>query len=140
MHGLCYHAHVKIDFHDALQSLLSEHREYSSEAYRFLYQATNPASYAAHDMPDSNRGRHLSAAEFYAAICRLALQEYGPLARTVFDFWGLHTTQDIAKATYYLIAAGIFSKQSHETIEDFAPLPSLEEMLEKPFIPQSSHP
>lgn len=132
---------MKIDFHDALQSILTEHREYSPEAYRFLYMATTPSSHAAqHDAPEKSEIRHMSAGEFYTAVCRLALQEYGPLAHAVFDFWGLHTTQDIAQATYRLIEVGIFSKQRHESIEDFAGLPPLDAMLEQPFIPSTPLP
>ena len=129
---------MKIDFHDALQSILAEHPEYSPDAYRFLYLATNPTAGAVHDTLEARPPRHLSAREYHAAVCNLALKEFGPMARSVFNFWGLKTTQDIANATYYLIDAGIFSKQRHETKEDFLPLPDLGKTLEKPILPPTT--
>lgn len=126
---------VKIDFYDALQGVLSRHKEYHPNAYQFLYLATNPASYAVRVNKKGRQPKHLTAAEYYAALCRLAQQEYGPLARTVFEYWGLKTTQDVANATYFLIEAGIFCKQEQESREDFLSLPPLAQELEAPYTP-----
>lgn len=128
---------MKIDFHDAVQGILAEHREYKAEAYQFLYTVATPGA-ASHNEVDHPTAHHMTASEFYSAVCRYAMQEYGPMAHTVFDFWGLHTTRDVAAATYHLIAAGILTKQRHESIDDFDSLPTLELMLDAPFQPSSS--
>lgn len=127
---------MKIDFNDAVQTILDGHREYHRDVYQILYLATNPAAYALHDSLSDQPVKHLSAKEYYNSLCKLALQEYGPLAYTVFCYWGLKTAQDVGKATYYLIDAGILNKQRHESVHDFDHLPSLEHMLTAPFEPQ----
>lgn len=134
---MCYDQPVKIDFHDALQRLLADHPEYRADAYRFLYMATSPSSFAAQQEPDTPCPKHLTAKEFYNALCRLAQHEFGPMAYRVLSYWGLKTTEDIANATYYLIEVGLFSKQRHESKEDFSSLPNLKEALEKTYIPRS---
>lgn len=123
---------MKIDLHDALQNILAEHREYRPNAYRFLYLATRPSGGTTHTK-HHDASQHLSVRDYYLSVCACALREYGPLALRVFRHWGLHSTQDIANATYYMIEAGLLRKQRNDTREEFLALPSLEQTLEEPF-------
>lgn len=125
--------HVKIDFHDALQRLLAEHREYHPDAYQFLYRAAVPGGVPA-TVPGTPAA-HLSASEFYTTFCQSLLSEYGPMALTVFHYWGLTTAQDVGTAVYHLIEAGVVSKRKHESRSDFDHLPTPEQMLAAPFEP-----
>lgn len=120
---------MKIDFHDALQTILDEHREFHSDAYQLLYASATPES--NHALPS----HHLSAEELYTTFCRKLLKEYGPLALTVLNYWGFHSVHDIGTAVYYLVAAGAVSKRRDESAADFDSLPSLEVMLLTPFEP-----
>lgn len=128
---------MKIEIHDALRVILAEHKEYHPEAYHSIYLATNPTSGTQLDTPDRRPAKHLTARELYTTLCHQALEEYGPMALTVFRHWGLKSAADVAQATYYMIQAGILSKQRHESREDFLHLPTLEEMLDTPFAPRS---
>lgn len=127
---------MKIDFHDALQSILAEHREYHPDAYQCLYQAAVPGGASA-TLP-SAPAAHLSASELYTAFCQNLLREYGPMALTVFHYWGLRTAQDVGTAVFYLVGAGVVSKRRHESISDFDHLPTPEKMLAEPFEPDSN--
>lgn len=126
---------MKTDFYDTLLNIHEEHPVYHVDAYRFLYLASSPLSYLLLPRRKRFQNRHLSAKEYYEKLCELALHEYGPMAKTVFEHWGLKTTQDIARATYYMIDAGILSKQKDESIDDFAPLRPLSEVLSAPYTP-----
>ena len=128
-----------MDFNEALRDILAAHQEYHQDAYRYLYYAANPAAYAEQntDTPSGNQHKNLNAREFYITFCEILLREYGPMARTIVRYWGLHTTLDIGRATYYLITAGVLSKKKHESLEDFEHLPSLDATLLAPYEPTS---
>lgn len=130
---MCYDGGVKIDFHDAVQSILAEHREYHPDAYHYLHLAASPENREASSKRHTS---HYSAKEFYHAFCNLLLKEYGPMAYTVLTYWGIHTTMDVGKATFYLIEQRVLSKRPHERVEDFASLPTPEQVLLTPFEPR----
>ncbi len=71
--------------------------------------------------------RHVSGAEVAAAVRQLALERYGPLARTVLEHWGLHDTSDIGEIVFALVDCGVLIKQPEDSQEDFEGLFTFEE-------------
>ena len=63
--------------------------------------------------------RHVSGGELAHACRELALEQYGLLARTVLDHWGIRTTADIGEIVYALIDAGLLIRQPDDRPEDF---------------------
>ena len=41
------------------------------------------------------------------------------MVMTVFDSWGIHSSEDIGNMVFNLIGAGIFGKTEEDSIEDF---------------------
>ena len=80
------------------------------------------------------KDRHLSAEELYMGICSLALDEYGPMAKTVLAYWGINSGRDVGQIVFYMIEAGIFGKQEDDTIEQFYHLPKLALVLDSPYL------
>lgn len=64
--------------------------------------------------------RHVSGSELAHACRDLALEQYGLLARTVLEFWGIETTAAIGEIVYALIDAGLLVRQPEDRLEDFA--------------------
>lgn len=125
-----------MDFQETLQQILAQHSEYKPDAYRYIYAVTTPATDDEElDKPDTqSHPKHLSAQMLYQALCKRALKDFGPLAATVFRVWGLCTPQDIGRATYYMVDAGILCKQPHESAADFDTLPPLMPILRTPYL------
>ena len=71
--------------------------------------------------------RHVSGAEVAGAVRQLALERYGPLARTVLEHWGLHDTSDIGEIVFALVDCGVLIKQPEDSQEDFEGLFTFEE-------------
>ena len=67
---------------------------------------------------------------------RDALKEFGPMVMTVFDSWGIHSSEDIGNMVFNLIGAGIFGKTEEDSIEDFRNVYHFEEVFVKPFAPE----
>jgi len=62
---------------------------------------------------------HVSGQELCDAIRRLALQQYGYMAKTVLNNWGLRRTGDFGEIVFNLIRIGQMRKTTQDVREDF---------------------
>ena len=131
--GMCYSVDVKINFQEALDKLTTEHHEYHAAAYKLLYNVSAPVEGLAPE--DRFEPDHISVATYYGALLNEARRCYGPLAYTLFCYWGLHTNADVAKAIRHLVDAGLLMMSPHEKPEDICELAPLRQTLENPYIP-----
>ena len=63
--------------------------------------------------------RHVKGQELSIGLLTFAHKQFGPLARTVFRYWGINASDDIGYIIYNLIGIGIMSKQPDDRLEDF---------------------
>ncbi|GIW70647.1 MAG: hypothetical protein KatS3mg102_0189 [Planctomycetota bacterium] len=61
----------------------------------------------------------MTGQELCAGLRDLALEKFGPLARTVLRQWGVHRTRDFGEMVFDLIRIGLMGKTDTDTIEDF---------------------
>ncbi len=120
-------------FEEAVDKIIQQHGEYAPDAYDFLRQAMNTSTQQGKETGP----RHLSAEELYMRVCILALEEYGPMARTVLNYWGINSGRDIGNIVFHLIEVGVFGKQEDDSIEQFHHLPRLSQLLDAPYLPQN---
>jgi uncharacterized repeat protein (TIGR04138 family) len=79
--------------------------------------------------------------ELLEGVRLYALKEFGPMALTVFSYWGIEHCEDIGHMVFNLIGAGIFGKTEDDSIEDFKNVFDFHEAFVKPFEPEKcSHP
>jgi uncharacterized repeat protein (TIGR04138 family) len=109
---------------DILGRLARRNPRYAEAAYVFLLEALH------HRLQQLERPRHLTGAELAEAVRDLALDRFGPLARTVLQHWGIHSTSDMGNVVFLLVESGILIKQPTDTPEDFEDLFSFEEAFE----------
>ncbi len=121
-------------FEEAVNVIMERHNEYAPDAYDFLRQAINAGGQLNRE---KETRRHLSAEELYMKVCILALEEFGPLARTVLNFWGINHSLDIGNIVFNLIEVGVFGKQEDDSIEQFRHLPKLSQLLDAPYVTQN---
>jgi uncharacterized repeat protein (TIGR04138 family) len=60
------------------------------------------------------------------------------MVMTVFDSWGIHSSEDVGNMVFNLIGAGIFGKTEKDSIEDFRNVYDFQEVFVKPFAPEKS--
>ena len=63
--------------------------------------------------------RHVTGQELTHGLLLFAQKQFGPLARTVLNYWGITTTKDLGNIVYNMIDIGIMSKQPDDMIEHF---------------------
>jgi uncharacterized repeat protein (TIGR04138 family) len=61
---------------------------------------------------------------------QLAIERYGPLARTVLEHWGIHATKDVGSVVFALVEQGVLVKQEGDRLEDFTDVFDFEEAFE----------
>lgn len=100
---------------------------YADPAYAFVLTALHRR------LTSLEAPRHVSGAEVADAVRELALGRFGPLARTVLEHWGIHSTADMGEIVFALVERGVLIKQPHDTREDFEGLYSFEEAFRDSF-------
>lgn len=74
--------------------------------------------------------RHISGRELAEAVRGLAMERFGPMARTVLEYWGIHSTEDLGEMVFDLVEMGILVKDPSDRREDFADVFDFEEVFD----------
>lgn len=136
-----------IDPSDPFAQLLLEDRRYRADAYFFVWEALNFAqqelnmgaeafSEAVPDPEDEEAKqpqRHVTGQELCEAIRRFALHQYGYMAKTVLNSWGIHSTSDFGEIVFNLIRIGRMRKTKDDRREDFDNLYDFETAFQQEF-------
>ena len=64
-----------------------------------------------------------------------ALDQYGPLTKTVLNNWGIKRCRDFGDIVFNLIEYNVFSKTANDRKDDFSDIYSFDEAFVKPFQP-----
>jgi uncharacterized repeat protein (TIGR04138 family) len=98
---------------EALQKIGARDGRFHERAYLFVLAALE---YAQGRLPAR---RHLSGAELAWACRDFALEQFGLLAPSVLDHWGVHRTEDFGAIVFALIDVGLLASQPSDRVEDF---------------------
>ena len=129
----------KIGFAEALDSILSNDARYARDAYVFLRDALDFTTKQQKKIKGTTV-RHVAGPELLDGVRNYALKEFGPMAVTVFGYWGIHGTEDIGHMVFNLIDAGIFGKTEEDSLEDFKNVYDFQDAFVKPFEPEMPPP
>lgn len=121
---------MKQSFERAVEILTERYPQYTEEAYEFMRAGLDAAS---DRFCKDDKSPHLSARELYLGACAYALEEYGPMAAKVLEFWRIKSSSDFGNIVYNLIEVGVFGKQKGDSREQFDELPELRLILDAPY-------
>ena len=60
-----------------------------------------------------------SAGKSYAVACATTIEQYGLMARTVLQRWGIHSCEDFGRIVFALVDAELMLKTDEDTIDNF---------------------
>jgi uncharacterized repeat protein (TIGR04138 family) len=124
----------KIGFAEALDAIVASDPRYSRDAYIFLRDALDFTTKQQKKIKGTNI-RHVAGPELLDGVRHYALREFGPMVVTVFESWGIKSTQDVGHMVFNLIDAGIFGKTDEDSLDDFKNVYDFNETFVKPFTP-----
>jgi uncharacterized repeat protein (TIGR04138 family) len=120
-----------------LAKLLKNDKRYKFEAYAFVFESLNfaqekmglgqehPAEEEETEPPPtkSKEGRkverHMTGQQLCEAIRQYALEQFGLMAKSVLNSWGVNNTGDIGNIVFNLIEIGQMRKTKQDKREDF---------------------
>lgn len=124
-------------FIEAIRKICKKDSSYDMEAYVFVREALDFSAKML-NKPSEGPGRHLTGPELLEGIRRYALQEFGPVALTVLNAWGIKTAKDFGEIVFNLVDSGLLGKTDEDRREDFANAYDFHEAFAKPFLPKST--
>lgn len=115
---------------DLLQTILQRDPRYTAEAYAFVRTGLD------HTVRQLDKPRHVSGQELLGGIREFALAEFGPMAKTVLNSWGIQRTEDIGEIVFNMVDSGLLGKTDKDSRADFANGYDFDEAFRKPFQPE----
>ena len=120
-------------FPDYIAIALQRDGRYHPHAYELVRDALHLAmKHFKRDQGD----QHVSGQQVLEGLRLHALEQYGPMALTVLNTWGIHQSIDVGNIVYNLIAAGFFGKSDNDSLDDFQGGIDLQQALSEPFLPR----
>lgn len=109
---------------EVIDRLRERHPRYHETAYFFILSALH------HVLEHLSEPRHISGRELAEGVRDLALGRFGPMARTVLEYWGIERTADLGEIVFALVECGILLKQDDDSPRDFEALFDFEEAFD----------
>ena len=121
-------ADAEKDFVTQVEEVAERDGRFRKEAYFFLYAALEyTVRKLGRDKAKTQEKRHVSGQELSRGIAEFAREQYGPMAQSVLEHWGIRRTQDFGQMVFTLVNAGLMSKTDDDRAEDFEAVYDFEE-------------
>lgn len=126
-----------LEFSEVVELICKEDNRFDRKAYTFVRQALDSTvKDLKKKQPDrTSKSQHVTGAELLEGIRGYALEQYGPLAKTVLNSWGITRCRDFGDIVFNLIEYNVFSKTENDRREDFADIYEFDEAFVQPFAP-----
>jgi uncharacterized repeat protein (TIGR04138 family) len=126
----------EVSFDEALELIRAKDPRYACDAYQFVREALD---YTQKTIGRENRGRirHVSGQELLGGIRGFALAQFGPMAMTVFEEWGIHKCHDFGEIVFNMVENGLLAKTDKDNRADFDDGYDFYEAFRRPFLPSS---
>jgi len=108
-----------------LERLRESDPRYPEQAYVFVLLALSRV------IGRLREPRHVSGRELAIGCRDLAIELYGPLARTVLEHWGICDTSAFGDLVFNLLEVGVLSKTEEDAREDFQRVFDFEEAFDR---------
>jgi uncharacterized repeat protein (TIGR04138 family) len=125
-----------VNFEEVLDAIVAQDSRYKREAYVFLREALD---YTQKMIGKSKKQvpRHVSGQELLDGIREYALVEFGPMALTVLEEWGIRSCEDFGEIVFVMVEHSLLAKTDTDSRNDFRKGYDFTEAFRQPFLPSS---
>ena len=126
----------EVSFEEAFVKMRAKDPRYHRDAYLFVREALD---FTQKTIGKDTRGRirHVTGQELLGGIREFALQQFGPMAKTVLEEWGIQSSQDFGEIVFNMVEVEWLAKTDKDSRADFAHGYDFDEAFRKPFLPKS---
>jgi len=128
-----------INFEEELDKVLAKDNRYPRDAYHFVREALDHTQRNL-GPPPKNEVRHVTGQQLAAGARDYALAQYGPMALTVLEEWGLRSCEDIGEIVFNMVEASLLAKTDQDSRDDFKGGYDFQEAFRRPYLPASRTP
>ena len=126
----------EVNFDEGLDIILAQDPRFARDAYHFIRESLD---FTQKLISKENRGpiRHVTGQELLDGLRQYALQQYGPMAVTVLEEWGVNHCRDFGDIVFNMVEHSLLAKTEKDSRDDFQNGYDFTEAFRKPFWPQS---
>jgi uncharacterized repeat protein (TIGR04138 family) len=126
----------EVSFEEALAEIQAKDRRYHRAAYLFVREALD---HTQKTIAKDTRGRirHVTGQELLGGIREFALHQFGPMAKTVLEEWGVRCRQDFGEIVFNMVEVGWLAKTEKDSRTDFQEGYDFDDAFVSPFLPKS---
>jgi len=121
---------------EVVAEIVERDPRYAKAAYFFTHRAVRHTAEVIGKREKSGK-RQISGQELLEGIRQFAIDQFGPLAHTVFLNWNLTKSRDFGEIVFHLAQRGVLSVTEKDRIEDFDDFYQFSEVFSKPFEPKA---
>jgi uncharacterized repeat protein (TIGR04138 family) len=125
------------DFSEIVTLICKEDPRFDRRAYDFVRLGLDHTvkELRKKDVVRAEKSRHVTGPELLEGLKTYALEQFGPLAKTVLNSWGIRRCRDFGDIVFNLIEYNVFSKTDNDRREDFSDIFEFDDAFVKPFQP-----
>jgi uncharacterized repeat protein (TIGR04138 family) len=126
----------EVNFDEAVEQILAKDERFHRDAYGFMREALD---FTQKLIGSKNQGkvRHVTGQELLDGIRQYSLQQFGPMAATVFEEWGVRNCQNFGDIVFNMVEIGLLAKTEKDNRDDFQDGYDFADAFVKPFWPAS---
>jgi uncharacterized repeat protein (TIGR04138 family) len=131
----------KCNFSESVDAIIRKDRRYDRDAYYFVREGLDFTVKMLKKHKEKHLS-HVSGQELLEGLRRFALDQFGPMTKTVLAYWGVHQCDDFGEIVFNMVEKGILGKTEQDSREDFKRGYDFEEVFVKPYQPlgRNEHP
>ena len=126
----------EVSFEEAFVKIRAKDPRYHRDAYLFVREALDYTQKTIGKDP-RDRIRHVTGQELLGGIREFALQQFGPMTKTVLEEWGIRSSQDFGEIVFNMVEVEWLAKTEKDSRADFAQGYDFDEAFRNPFLPKS---
>jgi uncharacterized repeat protein (TIGR04138 family) len=126
----------EIHFDEKVEMILLKDPRYARDAYAFVRESLD---FTQKTISKENRGkvRHITGQELLDGIRQFALNQFGPMAITVLEDWGVRNSRDFGEIVFNMVEIELLAKTEKDNRDDFNQGYDFTDAFLKPFWPPS---
>jgi uncharacterized repeat protein (TIGR04138 family) len=126
----------EVNFDEAVDQILTKDERFHRDAYGFMREGLD---FTQKLIGKENQGkvRHVTGQELLDGLRQYSLAQFGPMAITVFEEWGIRQSKDFGDIVFNMVEIGLLAKTEKDNRDDFQNGYDFTDAFRKPFWPAS---
>ena len=124
----------KLSYDEVLDGIIAVDPRFHRDAYHFVREGLDYTQQAI-SKQENGTVRHISGQELLGGMRAHAIEQYGPMAFTVLEEWGVKRCEDFGAIVFNMVEHELLAKTEDDSLDDFTGGYDFEEAFRQPFLP-----